>query len=75
MGQYNAQCAAHIVRHFWRISLCVTDDAIAKLLCDEQCSQIERNGRKSGHTELLVLLKLGSYANIHVRESKKGVIS
>ena len=75
MGQYNAQCAAHIVRHFWRISLCVTDDAIAKLLCDEQCSQIERNGRKFGHTELLVLLKLGSYANIHVRESKKGVIS
>ena len=75
MGQYNAQCAAHIVRHFWRISLCVTDDAIAKLLCDEQCSQIERNGRKFGHIELLVLLKLGSYANLHVRESKKGVIS
>ena len=75
MGQYNAQCAAHIVRHFWRISLCVTDDAIAKLLCDEQCSQIERNGRKFCHIELLVLLKLGSYANLHVRESKKGVIS
>ena len=32
-----------LLAKFWRISLCATDDAICKALCDETFSQIEEN--------------------------------
>ena len=42
-----------LLERFWRISLHVTDDAIAKLyMCDVECSQMEGNGRKFCHIEL-----------------------
>ena len=38
-----------LLEKFWRISLYVTYDAIAKLYCDVYFSQIEGNGRKFRH--------------------------
>ena len=35
-----------LLAKFWRISLCATDEAICKALCDETFSQIEENSVK-----------------------------
>ena len=41
-----------LLEMFWWISLYVTDEAIAKALCDVKFSQIEGTGRNFHHIEL-----------------------
>ena len=54
----------------WRISLCVTDDAIA--LCNENLRQMERKDRKFSHIELRNIVILAKkYIYMHILSSVK----
>ena len=54
---------ATVLKSFRRISLFVTNDAIAKHYCDVKFSQIEGNSRKFSHIEQQAIASSVKYSN------------